>query len=179
MNTQTQQEIINLINQISIATTDKANDEYQIELLTQHLIEIAKSVDIRTMFVPDGKIGDAGAIALAAILKQNTTLEQLAIQNHNIGDKGAIALAEGLKQNTTVRLIDLSHNKIGEVGIVVMAEAIKQNATIELVILEGIDMAAKGSAALNEVWERVREVKEEEDPHQNCVGCGCCVPDWL
>ena len=89
MSTQTQQEIINLINQISIATTDKTNDEYQIELLTQHLTEIAKGVDIRTMFVPDGKIGDAGAIALA----------------------------EGLKHNTTVRLIDLSHNKIGEVGV--------------------------------------------------------------
>ena len=150
MNTQTQQEIINLINQISIATTDKANDEYQIELLTQHLTEIAKGVDIRTMFVPDGKIGDAGAIALAAILKQNTT----------------------------VRLIDLSHNKIGEVGIVALVEAIKQNATIELVVLEGIDITEKGAVAINEVWERIREVEEEEDPHQNCVGCGCCA-DWL
>lgn len=105
-------------------------------------------------------------------------MEQLAIQDHNIGDKGAIALAEGLKHNTTVRLIDLSHNKIGEVGIVALVEAIKQNATIELVIFEGIDMTAKGSAALNKVWERIREVKEEEDPHQNCVGCGCCA-DWL
>ena len=178
MNTQTQQEIINLINQISIATTDKDNDEYQIELLTQHLTEIAKGVDIRTMFVPDGKIGDAGAIALAEILKQNTTLEQLAIQNHSIGDKGAVALAEAIKHNTTVRLIDLSHNKIGEEGIVALVEAIKQNATIELVILEGIDMTVKGSAAINKVWERIREVKEEEDPHQNCVGCGCCA-DWL
>ena len=149
MNTQTQREIMNYINQISIATTDKDNDEYQIELLTQHLTEIAKGVDIRTMFVPDGKIGDAGAIALA----------------------------EGLKHNTTVRLIDLSHNKIGEVGIVALVESIKQNATIELVILEGIDMTVKGSAASNKVWERIREVKEE-DPHQNCVGCGCCA-DWL
>ena len=163
----------------SILNLPKTNDEYQIELLTQHLTEIATGVDNRTGFLPDSILGDAGAIALAEILKQNTTLEPLAIQDHNIGDKGAIALAEGLKHNTTVRLIDLSHNKIGEVGIVVMAEAIKQNATIELVILEGIDMTAKGSVALNKVWERIREVKEEEDPHQNCVGCGCCVPDWL
>ena len=178
MNTQTQREIMSYINQISIATTDKANDEYQIELLTQHLTEIAKGVDIRTMFVPDGKIGEAGAIALAEILKQNTTLEQLAIQNHNIGDKGAVALAEAIKHNTTVRLIDLSHNKIGEEGIVALAEAIKQNATIELVVLEGIDMTEKGAVAINEVWERIRAVMEEEDPHQNCVGCGCCA-DWL
>jgi len=150
MSTQTQQEIINLINQISIATTDKTNDEYQIELLTRHLTEIATGVDNRTGFLPDSILGDAGAIALAEILKQNTT----------------------------VRLIDLSHNKIGEEGIVALVEAIKQNATIELVVLEGIDMTEKGAVAINEVWERIREVKEEEDPHQNCVGCGCCA-DWL
>ena len=178
MNTQTQREIMSYINQISIATTDKTNDEYQIELLTQHLTEIATGVDNRTGFLPDSILGDAGAIALAEILKQNTTLEQLAIQDHNIGDKGAIALAEAIKHNTTVRLIDLSHNKIGEEGIVALVEAIKQNATIELVVLEGIDMTEKGAVAINEVWERIREVKEEEDPHQNCVGCGCCA-DWL
>ena len=178
MNTQTQREIMNYINQISIATTDKDNNEYQIELLTQHLTEIATGVDNRTGFLPHSILGEAGAIALAEILKQNTTLEQLAIQNHNIADKGAIALAEAIKQNTTVRFINLSHNKIGEEGIVALAEAIKQNATIELVVLEGIDLTVKGSAAINEVWERIRAVMEEEDPHQNCVGCGCCA-DWL
>ena len=35
MNTQTQQEMMNHINQTSIATTDKANTKYQIELLIQ------------------------------------------------------------------------------------------------------------------------------------------------
>jgi len=151
MNTQTQREIMNYINQISIATTDKTNNGYQIELLTQHLTEIATGVDNRTGFLPDSILGDTGAIALA----------------------------EAIKQNTTVRLIDLSHNKIGEEGIVALVEAIKQNATIELVVLEGIDLTVKGSAAINEVWERIRLEEEEEDPHQNCVGCGCCVPDWL
>lgn len=150
MNTQTQREIMNYINQISIATTDKDNNEYQIELLTQHLTEIATGVDNRTGFLPDSILGDTGAIALAEILKQNTT----------------------------VRFINLSHNKIGEEGIVALVEAIKQNATIELVVLEGIDLTVKGSVAINEVWERIRAVMEEEDPHQNCVGCGCCA-DWL
>jgi hypothetical protein len=149
MNTQTQREIMNYINQISIATTDKDNNEYQIELLTQHLTEIATGVDNRTGFLPDSILGATGAIALAEILKQNTT----------------------------VRVINLSHNKIGEEGIVALVEAIKQNATIELVVLEGIDLTVKGSVAINEVWERIREVMEE-DPHQNCVGCGCCA-DWL
>ena len=40
MNTKTQQEMMNHINQTRIATTDKANTKYQIELLIQHLTEI-------------------------------------------------------------------------------------------------------------------------------------------
>ena len=46
MDTQTQREIMNYINQISIATTDKDNNEYQIELLTQHLTEIASDMNV-------------------------------------------------------------------------------------------------------------------------------------
>jgi hypothetical protein len=38
MNTKTQQEMMNHINQTNIATTDKANTKYQIELLTQQEI---------------------------------------------------------------------------------------------------------------------------------------------
>jgi len=49
MNTQIQQEIMNPINQISIATTDKTNREYQITLLRQYLTrgvkEIKKLID--------------------------------------------------------------------------------------------------------------------------------------
>ena len=49
MNTQIQQKIMNQINQISIATTDKTNREYQIKLLRQHLTrgvqEIKKLID--------------------------------------------------------------------------------------------------------------------------------------
>lgn len=44
MNTQIQQEIMNPINQISIATTDKTNREYQITLLRQHLTRGVKEI---------------------------------------------------------------------------------------------------------------------------------------
>lgn len=49
MSTQIQQEIMNLINQIIIATTDKTNREYEIMSLRQHLTrgvqEIKKLID--------------------------------------------------------------------------------------------------------------------------------------
>ena len=44
MNTQIQQKIMNPINQISIATTDKTNREYQIMSLTQFLTRSVKEI---------------------------------------------------------------------------------------------------------------------------------------
>jgi hypothetical protein len=44
------------------------------------------------MFVPDSKIGDVGAIALAEILKHNTTIELVALEGIDTTEKGAIAL---------------------------------------------------------------------------------------
>ena len=44
MNIQIQREIMNPINQISIATTDKTNREYQITLLRQHLTRGVKEI---------------------------------------------------------------------------------------------------------------------------------------
>ena len=186
MNTQTQQATMSRINQISIFTTDNTNTEYQITLLKNHLTGIVTDIDTRSMFVPDGKIGDAGAIALAEILKHNTTLKQLDIRNNNIGDKGAIALADSLKYNSAVRFIDLSYNKIGEKGIIALATAINQNTTLEFICLDEVDITEKGSLALVNISSRVWEYEyfmfgrsAEESTHENCLGCACCVPERL
>ena len=48
-------------------------------------------IDIRSMFVPDSKIGDVGAIALAEILKHNTTIELVVLEGIDNTEKGAMA----------------------------------------------------------------------------------------
>ena len=186
MNIQTQQPTMSRINQISIFTTDKTNTEYQITLLKHHLTGIVTDIDTRSMFVPDCKIGDTGAVMLAEILKHNNTLKHIVIKNNNIGDKGAIALADSLKYNTTVRFIDLSYNKIGEKGIVALATAIKQNTTLEFICLDGVDITEKASLALVNISSRVWEYEylvfgrpAEESSHENCLGCACCIPERL
>ena len=178
----TQQQTMSGINQISVFTTDKTNTEYQITLLKHHLTGIVTDIDTRSMFIPDCKIGDDGAVALAEILKHNATLKQLDIRDNNIGDNGAIALADSLKHNNTVKFIDLSYNKIGEEGIIALVAAIKQNTTLEFICLDGIDITEKASLALvnisSRVWEceyLMLEEPAEESSHENCLGCACCA----
>merc|ERR1719198_71594 len=54
------------------------------------------------------EIGDEGVKALAAVLKDNTTLQQLDLSLNDIGDEGGKALAAVLKDNTTLQQLDLS-----------------------------------------------------------------------
>ena len=122
------------------------------------------------------------------------TTEQYLIARYvleiRIGDAGAIVLAGILKHNTTLKQLELQHSDLTDVGAIALAEAIKHNTTIELVVLEDIVFSEKSSKALANIKNRIvldEEKKvyqdileeEEEDPHQNCLGCGCCVPDWL
>jgi len=76
------------------------------------------------------EIGDAGAIALAAVLKENETLTSLKISMNKIGDAGAIALAAALKENKKLTSLDLSANQIGIEGVKALAEALKKNKTL-------------------------------------------------
>ena len=173
-------EIMDYINQI-IEDTVSDYSSHADQTTEQYLI---------ARYVPEIRIGDAGAIVLAGILKHNTTLKQLELQHSDLTDVGAIALAEAIKHNTTLKFLNLSGNNFHDEGIITLAEAIKHNTTIELVVLEDIVFSEKSSKALaniknkivldeeKKVYQDILE-EEEEDPHQNCVGCGCCVPDWL
>lgn len=180
MNTQVSHEIMDYINQ-TIEGTVSDYSSHADQTIEQYLI---------ARYVPEIRIGDVGALILAALLKHNTTIKQLELQCSYLSDVGAIALAEAIKHNTTLKFINLSGNNFDDEGIIALAEAIKHNTTIELVVLEETVFSEKSSTALENIKNRIvldEEKKvyqdileeEEEDPHQNCVGCGCCVPDWL
>ena len=60
--------------------------------------------------------GDEGAKAVAAILKENSTIDFVRLGHNDIGVEGAKAIADALKVNKTLRHIDLSSNGIGIEG---------------------------------------------------------------
>jgi hypothetical protein len=144
-------EIMDYINQI-IEDTVSDYSSHADQTTEQYLI---------ARYVPEIRIGDAGAIVLAGILKHNTTLKQLELQHSDLTDVGAIALAEAIKHNTTIELVVLE-------DIVFSEKSSKDLANIKNRIV--LDEEKK-------VYQDILE-EEEEDPHQNCVGCGCCA-DWL
>ncbi|KAF9990533.1 hypothetical protein BGZ75_001406 [Mortierella antarctica] len=74
---------------------------------------------------------------LAEVLKTNSTLSTLTLQNNSIGDDGAKALGEALKTNSTLTTLDLNNNSIGDDGAKMLGEALKTNSTLVTLDLRG------------------------------------------
>jgi hypothetical protein len=76
-----------------------------------------------------GGYRDEGAKAVAAILKENSTIEVVNLKNSHISVEGAKAIAEALKHNKKLRCINLPKNRIGYEGAKAIADALKENTS--------------------------------------------------
>ncbi|KAK3831131.1 MAG: hypothetical protein J3R72DRAFT_425615 [Linnemannia gamsii] len=88
--------------------------------------------------VVPGSFGGKEIAALAGILKTNSTLVTLDLQNNSIRYDGAKALAEALKTNSTLATLDLQYNWIGGNGAEALAEALKSNSTVTIPGMSGL-----------------------------------------
>ena len=82
-------------------------------------------------------IGDTGAGALGQMLRSNTTLEELEIEECGITSDGAVKLAEALSKNTTLKILDMRMNEIGEEGAKAISKMLEKNMTLETLYLHG------------------------------------------
>jgi Ran GTPase-activating protein (RanGAP) involved in mRNA processing and transport len=60
--------------------------------------------------------GDKEAQLLAAVLRENTTIQSLDLSVNAIQNEGAMYLAQALRGNRTLRKLKLCHNMIGAPG---------------------------------------------------------------
>ena len=75
-------------------------------------------------------IGDAGATALAEVLRTNTTLNSLGLWNNpGIGNPSVMSLCEALKVNTTLSSLNLSGTGISDAGVLSLVEVLKTNTS--------------------------------------------------
>ena len=99
-----------------------------------HVPVLAKAVEennIRVLKLLNNQLGAGnGPKLIAAMLRSNTTLISLVIDNNGIDKDGAAHIAEGLKSNVTLTRLSLSNNKIGFEGAKHLAKALEQNTAL-------------------------------------------------
>ena len=130
-----------------------------------------KDLNITKLFLFQNAITDAGATALAEMLKENTTLQQLNISGNSIGQGGATALAEMLKENTTLQQLNISGNSIGQGGATALAEMLKENTTLQQLDVSINSIGQGGATALAEMLKE-NTTLQQLDVSINSIGQG-------
>src|SRR3989338_5666074 len=82
------------------------------------------------------QIGDAGARALAEVLKEDRTLIQMDLKGNKIGDAGARALIDALKGDNTMEDV-MTLNITGHMGLRMLAQNPTVNGTLTQMDLQG------------------------------------------
>ena len=91
---------------------------------------LKENQEIVTISLKDNQIGDEGAKAFAATLESNQTLYNLYLDQNQIGDEGVKAFAKMLEKNHTLQALKLDNNPIRSEGIDALFQALKENTTL-------------------------------------------------
>ena len=134
------------------------------------LAEVLKgNTTLRELNLEDIGISGQGATGLAEALKVNLTLTELNLRNNVIGDEGATLLAEALKVNLTLTELNLRYNDIDDEGATGLAEALKVNLTLRDLNLRRNLIGDEGATSLAEAL-KVNLTLTELNLQNNCIG---------
>jgi chromosome segregation ATPase len=124
--------------------------------------------------LPESNITDEEIHALAALLRNNTNIDELNLRGNNITDDGARALGAVLAGRSGLRMIDLRGNKIGKGAIRVLAEALERSERVRHVYVHaGGKIEALGAGK----WANKPESDEPVDPKLMVTVETVCVVD--
>lgn len=122
--------------------------------------------------LPESNITDEEIHALAALLRNNTSIDELNLRGNSITDDGARALGAVLAGKSGLRLVDLRGNKIGKGAIRILAEALERSERVRHVYVHaGGKIEALGAGR----WANPRGAEKTENIAPGTVETVCVV----
>lgn len=100
-----------------------------IHAVKEHAMSLTDGVG-GVLQLPESNISDEEVHALAALLRNNTNIDELNLRGNNITDDGARALGAVLAGRSALRLVDLRGNKIGKGAIRILAESLERSERV-------------------------------------------------
>jgi len=98
------------------------------------LCEAVNKYEVKDLYLFRNQLGDAGAEAIAAMLRTNRSLTDLDLRSNKIGDAGAEAIAAMLRTNRSLTELNLNGNRIGDAGKKALREAVEGREGFKLLI---------------------------------------------
>jgi len=85
--------------------------------------------------LPESSLGDEEVHVVAAMLRDNVTIEELQFRRNNISDDGARALAAVLAERSALKFVDLRENRVSMIGVKAIADALERSERIHKVMV--------------------------------------------
>jgi len=130
--------------------------------------------------LPESNISDEEIHALAALLRNNTSIDEVNLRGNMITDDGARAISAVLAGRSALRLIDLRGNKIGKSAIRTIAEALERSERVRHVYVHAggkIEALGAGRWANPRGGDSSTDDRVAEDPKLAVTVETICVVD--
>lgn len=105
---------------------EPGSEDYRLEVGT---------VGAGRVHLPESGLVDEDAYAIASILRNNITIEEIQLRGNKIGDDGARAIASILTENCALKFIDLRENRISTMGTKAIADALGRSERVKKVFV--------------------------------------------
>jgi len=110
---------------------------------------LRNNTKVLNVWVNENNIGPVGAWELASILQHNKVLTVLGCRSNKFGNEGVRVLARALANNTVLKTLFVGDNGIDGVGAFMLAEALLSNKNLSELGLLDDNICPLGLAALN------------------------------
>ncbi|KAG7373277.1 leucine rich repeat LRR-containing protein [Nitzschia inconspicua] len=146
--------VTELNNSLSVATTlhtlilenCKLNDN-EVEIIGNGLASDDMAAPITRLSFRSNRIGNRGAVSLAAFFRKSSILQELDLSKNQIGSRGAMATLHAFRDNPNpaIKMINFAHNEIWDPDD---GSFFAKNCTLQLLNLEGNFIHDEGADAI-------------------------------
>ena len=125
--------------------------------MTNGIIKIAQSLrklsTLKILYISDNKIDDRAADVLAAVILNNTKLDDLFL-NDNLFQVGGIKIALALKNLSSLTKLEFNNNGLSDSVAEDLAAAIVSNGELSSIGIMNSDFEASGVIAITQAMQR-------------------------
>lgn len=117
----------------------------------------------------ENALGEKGVRAFGALLKSQSSLEELYLMNDGISKEAARAVSELIPSTENLRVLHFHNNMTGDEGALAIAEVVKRSPLLENFRCSSTRVGAEGGIALSEALEHCTHM-EKLDLRDNMFG---------
>lgn len=115
---------------------------------------------LKSLDLSNNALGEKGVRAFGALLKSQSSLEELYLMNDGISEEAARAVCELIPSTEKLRVLQFHNNMTGDEGALAISEVVKQSPMLEDFRCSSTRIGSDGGVALSEALQTFTNLKK-------------------